>query len=91
MSNSRVLVFTSRQTIRWGDLDALGHVNNTLYFKYMEQCRSEWMYSRGEGSGHKSDIGGPVRRLCRHLRCHRGENRAVGRSRRRATTHDEKS
>ena len=22
--------------IRWGDMDAMGHVNNTLYFRYME-------------------------------------------------------
>jgi hypothetical protein len=24
--------------IRWGDMDAMGHVNNTLYFRYMEMC-----------------------------------------------------
>ncbi|NCV77840.1 MAG: acyl-CoA thioesterase, partial [Burkholderiaceae bacterium] len=23
--------------LRWGDMDAFGHVNNTLYFRYMEQ------------------------------------------------------
>jgi len=22
--------------IRWGDMDAMGHVNNTLYFRYLE-------------------------------------------------------
>ncbi len=22
--------------IRWGDMDAMGHVNNTLYFRYIE-------------------------------------------------------
>jgi acyl-CoA thioester hydrolase len=42
--------------IRWGDMDANGHVNNTLYFRYMEILRIEWMHSlvgahdpRGEG------------------------------------------
>ena len=25
-------------------MDALGHVNNTLYFRYMEQARLEWLY-----------------------------------------------
>ena len=40
----RVLVHTSRQPIRWGDMDALGHVNNTVYFRYLEQTRIEWVY-----------------------------------------------
>ena len=38
----RLLVHTSFQTIRWGDMDALGHVNNIVYFQYMEQARIEW-------------------------------------------------
>ncbi len=25
--------------IRWGDMDAFEHVNNTVYFRYMEQVR----------------------------------------------------
>ena len=29
--------------IRWGDMDAYGHVNNTVYFRYMEQARVEWI------------------------------------------------
>jgi acyl-CoA thioester hydrolase len=37
------LLHTSTQAIRWGDMDALGHVNNTLYFRFMEQCRIEWL------------------------------------------------
>jgi acyl-CoA thioester hydrolase len=40
----RLLVHTSRQPIRWGDMDALGHVNNTVYFRYMEQARIEWLF-----------------------------------------------
>lgn len=28
--------------IRWGDMDAMGHVNNTVYFRYMESTRIEW-------------------------------------------------
>jgi len=30
-------------TIRWGDMDALRHVNNTVYFRFMEQARIEWL------------------------------------------------
>jgi len=29
--------------IRWGDMDAFGHVNNTNFFRYMEQARIEWL------------------------------------------------
>eukprot|EP01037_Dinobryon_pediforme_P034817 gene34817-40909_t len=29
--------------VRWGDMDALGHVNNTVYFRYMEQTRIGWL------------------------------------------------
>ena len=28
--------------MRWGDMDAMGHVNNTVYFRYMEQARIGW-------------------------------------------------
>ena len=40
-----MLVHTSHMPIRWGDMDALGHVNNTVYFRYMEQARIEWFYA----------------------------------------------
>ena len=33
--------------IRWGDMDPMGHVNNTLYFRYMEIVRLEWLFKVG--------------------------------------------
>jgi len=42
MSEQRKLVHTERIAIRWGDMDAMGHVNNTVYFRYMEQARIGW-------------------------------------------------
>lgn len=33
--------------IRWGDMDAMGHVNNTVYFRYLETIRIDWMRSIG--------------------------------------------
>ena len=30
--------------IRWGDMDAMGHVNNTTYFRYLETVRIDWLY-----------------------------------------------
>ena len=33
--------------IRWGDMDAMGHLNNGSYFRYLETVRIDWMYSIG--------------------------------------------
>ena len=39
------LVFESRITVRWGDMDAMNHLNNTSYFRYMETVRIDWFNS----------------------------------------------
>ena len=44
--------------IRWGDMDAMGHVNNTIYFRYMEIVRIEWMHQAGGAPDPAGD--GPV-------------------------------
>lgn len=41
------LVHSMEFPVRWGDMDAMGHVNNTVYFRYMESARIEWMHSIG--------------------------------------------
>ncbi len=38
-------VFRMTIPIRWGDMDAMGHVNNTTYFRYLETIRIDWMRS----------------------------------------------
>jgi acyl-CoA thioester hydrolase len=40
--NAGPVMHTVRLPVRWGDMDAFNHVNNTIYFRYMEQCRIEW-------------------------------------------------
>lgn len=40
------LVFSTRLDVKWGDMDAYGHVNNAMYFKYMEHVRIEWLRSQ---------------------------------------------
>jgi len=42
MTEHRRLAHVERIPIRWGDMDAMGHVNNTIYFRYMEQARISW-------------------------------------------------
>jgi len=39
---SRKLVHVSRIEVRWSDIDMNEHVNNTVYFRYIEQARIEW-------------------------------------------------
>jgi len=39
---TKKLVHVERIAVRWGDMDAMGHVNNTVYFRYMEQARIGW-------------------------------------------------
>ncbi len=53
LSADKKLVFVSRVPIRWGDMDAMGHVNNSVFFRYMEQARIEWYthLGRGENAG----------------------------------------
>lgn len=55
MQNKK-LVHIMRMPIRWGDMDAMGHVNNAVYFRYLEQARIEWFSEAGcepdpEGAG----------------------------------------
>ena len=33
--------------VRWADMDALNHINNTLYFRYMEEARIHWLQRIG--------------------------------------------
>jgi acyl-CoA thioester hydrolase len=40
--SEKKLMHVERIPIRWGDMDAMGHVNNTVYFRYMEQTRISW-------------------------------------------------
>uniref|UniRef100_UPI0022306FB2 thioesterase family protein n=1 Tax=Proteus mirabilis TaxID=584 RepID=UPI0022306FB2 len=46
--------------LRWGDLDAYGHVNNTSMLKLLEEARVRafWMPERGEEAPSTAVIGG---------------------------------
>jgi len=45
--DQKKLVFETRIAVRWGDMDAMGHVNNATYFRYMETARIDWFRSIG--------------------------------------------
>lgn len=40
-------IYESRIPIRWGDMDAMGHLNNATYFRYLETARIDWFLSLG--------------------------------------------
>ncbi|RGE41420.1 acyl-CoA thioesterase [Comamonas testosteroni] len=58
LPENKKLVYETRFVVRWGDMDAMGHVNNTQYFRYMETARIDWM--TGEGVNPSPDGEGPV-------------------------------
>jgi acyl-CoA thioester hydrolase len=43
--------------VRWRDLDALNHVNNAVYFTYLEQARVHYVHELGLLPERRSDIG----------------------------------
>ncbi|MCB1915329.1 MAG: acyl-CoA thioesterase [Rhodocyclaceae bacterium] len=47
MSDGRIRVHSLRMPVRWGDMDAYNHVNNTVYFRFCEQARVEWCENMG--------------------------------------------
>lgn len=42
MTQDAKWVFRAEMPVRWGDMDAFGHVNNSVYFSYLEQARASW-------------------------------------------------
>jgi acyl-CoA thioester hydrolase len=68
MTAKRKLVHTEILTIRWGDMDALGHVNNTVYFRYMEQARVSWFDSLGLRGSATGEGPGVINASCTFLK-----------------------
>ncbi len=45
MTDHKIIAHQKIFDIAWGDMDALGHVNNARYFDYFQQARIEWLAS----------------------------------------------
>ncbi len=43
MTDKKTAVHQKTFNIAWGDMDALGHVNNARYFDYFQEARIEWL------------------------------------------------
>ncbi len=46
--------------VAWGDMDAMGHVNNAVYFRYFETARIACFAEVGLGAIERSDDIGPI-------------------------------
>lgn len=45
------------QPVRWGDMDAFGHVNNTVYFRFFETARIAYFEEMGIHTSTPSGVG----------------------------------
>ena len=43
-----------RCAMRWGDMDAYGHVNNVVYLSYLEEARVDMLFTLGSDQGAKA-------------------------------------
>lgn len=60
---------TVRLSVQWGDMDALGHVNNARYFTWFESARIAYFQKVGILSDKPSSLGPILRRTeCDFLR-----------------------
>jgi len=68
LPEQKTLVHEMFMPLRWGDMDAMGHINNTLYFRYMEVVRLDWIFRAG--AEHDMRGQGPVivNAFCNFLR-----------------------
>jgi acyl-CoA thioester hydrolase len=66
MSTSTHWPVTIELPIHWGDMDALGHVNNVMFFRYLESSRVAYIAALGLGS--LRDVDG-VGFILQHAEC----------------------
>jgi acyl-CoA thioester hydrolase len=55
---NKKLVYECTIPMRWGDMDAMGHINNTIYFRYLEIARVDWLQQFNAAPGPEG--AGPV-------------------------------
>ncbi len=58
MARNKGLVVVAQVAVRWADMDMMGHVNNVLYIRYMEQGRLGWFNAANMPVA--TDADGPV-------------------------------
>ena len=62
------LLHTATIPLRWGDMDALNHVNNTVYFRFMEEVRIDWLEQFGHITSNSLDSPVVVTAACHFIK-----------------------
>ncbi len=60
MNNSLTFPFRIKLDVQWGEMDALGHVNNANYFKYFEAARIQYFEKMSVGEITNTSETGPI-------------------------------
>jgi len=47
---------TDKQFVRWGDIDAFGHVNNAKYLTYIQEARFQWSFYQYAAKNEKPSL-----------------------------------
>ena len=68
LPEQKKLVHEMAMPLRWGDMDAMGHINNTLYFRYMEVCRLDWIFKQGVSTDLSGEGPVVINAFCNFLR-----------------------
>ena len=68
LPDDKTFVHESLTPIRWGDMDAMGHVNNAVYFRYMEIARIDWLQAIGAAPNPRGEGPVIVNAFCNFLR-----------------------
>ena len=63
MTQPKPIVHQKVIDIEWGDMDALGHVNNIRYFAYFQQARIDWLATLN------MDLNQPIGPVLVHIGC----------------------
>lgn len=64
----KTLVHSISFPIRWGDMDAYGHVNNTMYFLYVQEARFAMLTERNIPIGPKGSAPVLAATTCKFIR-----------------------
>lgn len=59
-SANQPLTVTLRIAVAWGDMDALAHVNNTVFLRWFESARIAWWERLGFSDRPQDDGIGPI-------------------------------
>lgn len=70
MRNLDDFPFQMRLPVTWGEMDAFGHVNNTVYFRYFETARIKYFEEIGLGEMLSGSGLGPIlaETSCKYLK-----------------------